>query len=66
MYLMAFESFCHFWAERTKLVPFPESTPQHTVDDLAQRLSNIIDFAKGDFVGTPTPVYPLKTQGKLR
>ena len=27
-------------------MPFPESTPQHTVDDLAQRLANIIDFAK--------------------
>ena len=41
--------FVIFWAERTKLVPFPESTPQHTVDDLAQRLANIIDFAKGDY-----------------
>ncbi|HNJ87737.1 MAG TPA: hypothetical protein PKU92_14200, partial [Agitococcus sp.] len=29
--------------------PQTPSTPQHTVDDLAQRLANIIDFAKGDY-----------------
>ena len=48
-------------------MPFPESTPQHTVEDLAQRLFNVIDFCKGDYLlGQNPSLKPLKTQGKLR
>lgn len=47
--------FVIFWAERTARVPFPESTPQHTVEDLAQRLSNVIAFAKGDYCWDTNP-----------
>lgn len=40
--------FLIFWAERTRMLPFPKATPQNEVDALAQRVLEVIRFAGGD------------------
>lgn len=40
--------FLIFWAERTRMLPFPRATPQHDVEALAQRVLEVIRFAGGD------------------
>jgi len=40
--------FMMIWAERTKMLPFPQATPQHEVDALAQRGIEVIRFAGGN------------------
>ena len=40
--------FLMFWAERTKIVPFPVATSQGTVDALAARVLAVIDFCKAE------------------
>ena len=47
--------FIIFWAERTKLIPFPQSTPIETVNLLATKIKAIIQFAKGDYVWDKNP-----------
>jgi len=47
--------FIIFWAERTKLIPFPDSTPIDTVNLLATKINAIIQFAKGNYVWNKNP-----------
>jgi hypothetical protein len=47
--------FIIFWAERTKLIPFPDSTPIDTVNLLATKIKAIIQFAKGNYVWDKNP-----------
>lgn len=49
--------FIIFWGERTKLVPFPESTAPDVVSKLATKIEAIIQFAKGDYAWDANPVY---------
>ncbi len=39
--------FMMIWAERDKLLPFPQATPQEVVNDLAGRTLQVIEFAGG-------------------
>lgn len=39
--------FVILWAERTKILPFPQATPQHAVDELARRTLEVVEFAGG-------------------
>ena len=47
--------FIIFWAERTKLIPFPQCTHIDTVNLLATKINAIIQFAKGDYVWNKNP-----------
>lgn len=40
--------FTAFWAERTKLLAFPCTTPQDDVDALAQRILEVLTFCKAE------------------
>lgn len=40
--------FLMIFAERTKLVPYPQPTPQHVVDDLAEKVVQVLRFAGAD------------------
>jgi hypothetical protein len=40
--------FLIIWAERTQILPFPKSTPQSTVDDLALRILKVLQFVGAD------------------
>lgn len=40
--------FLVIWAERTQILPFPNPTPEGTVDDLAQRILKVLEFAGAD------------------
>jgi hypothetical protein len=42
--------FLMIWAERSKILAFPEATPQETVDALAARIMNILEFVQADRV----------------
>ena len=44
--------FMIFWAERERLVPFPEPTPPAVVDSLAEHTAAVIRFALGGYPGT--------------
>ena len=44
--------FVIFWAERERIEPFPQPTPQDVVDDLARRTEDVIRFAKGKYPAT--------------
>ena len=37
--------FLIIWAERTKVLPFPQATPQGVIDELAGRLADVLEFA---------------------
>jgi len=41
--------FVIFWAERDRLVSFPNATPEQTVKDFARRAEDVIAFAKGSY-----------------
>ena len=47
--------FIIFWAERTKLIPFPQCTHIDTVNLLATKINAIIQFAKSDYVWNKNP-----------
>lgn len=47
--------FIIFWAERTGLTPYPETTPSHIVSELARKTLAIIAFAKGDYCWDSDP-----------
>lgn len=47
--------FIIFWAERTGLTPYPETTPSHIVSELARKILAIIAFAKGDYCWDSDP-----------
>ncbi len=40
--------FTMFWAERSKIVPFPTATPQAVVDSLAQRVLEVLQFCDAE------------------
>jgi len=40
--------FIFFWAEGDKVLPFPQYTPNHVVDTLAERVANVLRFAGAD------------------
>lgn len=40
--------FLMIWAERSQILPFPKATPQATVDALARKVIDILEFAKAD------------------
>ena len=40
--------FLMVWAEREKIVPFPEATPQETVDALAAKILRVLDFVQAE------------------
>lgn len=40
--------FLIIWAERTQILPFPKATPQHKVDELAQRIVGRLKDAGAD------------------
>jgi hypothetical protein len=40
--------FLMFWAERSKIIPFPRATPQDTVDELAQRVLAVLTFCESN------------------
>lgn len=40
--------FMFLWAERTRLLPFPKPTPKAEVNALAQRVADVIEYAKGN------------------
>lgn len=40
--------FTMFWAERSKIVPFPPATPQAVVDSLAQRVLEVLQFCDAE------------------
>ena len=40
------------WAERERIEPFPQPTPQDVVDSLASRTGDVIRFAKGKYPAT--------------
>jgi hypothetical protein len=40
--------FLSIWAERTKILPFPQATPQTVVDSLAARVDAVLRFAGAD------------------
>jgi hypothetical protein len=42
--------FLMIWAERQRIVPFPQSTPQMTVNILADRVMRVLEFAQADRV----------------
>lgn len=48
--------FLMVWAERAGLVPFPQPTPRHIVEALADRTAKVVAFAKGG--------YPAKTDSR--
>jgi hypothetical protein len=47
--------FIIFWAERTGLTPYPQTTPSHIVYELARKTLAIIAFAKGDYCWDSDP-----------
>ena len=42
--------FLMLWAEREKVVPFPKATPQETVNALAVRMLDVLDFVHAERV----------------
>jgi putative DNA primase/helicase len=42
--------FLMLWAEREKVVPFPTATPQDSVDALAVRMLDVLDFVQAERV----------------
>ena len=42
--------FLMLWAERDRVVPFPEATPQETVDALAARMLGVLEFVQAERV----------------
>ena len=40
--------FVMIWAERTKVLPFPQATPQQTIDSLASKVLEVLKFAGAD------------------
>jgi hypothetical protein len=44
--------FLMIWAERTRIVPFPQPTPKAVLDRLAERTAAVVRFAKGGYPGT--------------
>lgn len=42
--------FLMVWAEREKIVPFPKATPQESVDALASRILEVLDFVQAERV----------------
>lgn len=40
--------FMPYWAERTRLLPFPKATPADEVDRLAKRVLEMLEFCKAD------------------
>lgn len=40
--------FMPYWAERTRLLPFPKATPADEVDRLARRVLQVLEFCKAD------------------
>lgn len=42
--------FLMLWAERDRVVPFPEATPQKAVDALAARMLGVLDFVQAERV----------------
>lgn len=44
--------FLIFWAERERIEPFPQPTPQDVVDSIARRAEDVIQFAKGKYPAT--------------
>lgn len=42
--------FLMIWAERERIVPFPQATPQETVDDLAARILSILELVQAERV----------------
>lgn len=40
--------FLMIWAERTQILPFPEATPQASVDALANRILAVLKFVRAD------------------
>lgn len=42
--------FLMIWAEREKIVPFPQATPQEAVDALAARILSVLDFVQAERV----------------
>lgn len=40
--------FLMIWAERSQVLPFPKATPQTTVDALAQRVLDVLEFVSAD------------------
>jgi hypothetical protein len=38
--------FLPYWAERTRLLPFPKATPAHEVDRLAQQVLDVLEFCQ--------------------
>ncbi|MFY7940015.1 MAG: DUF3987 domain-containing protein, partial [Burkholderiaceae bacterium] len=43
-----FNRFLPIWAEREKVLPFPQATPQHVVDALANRVLEVLAFCKAE------------------
>ena len=59
--------FLVIWAERTSMLPFPRATPQHEVDEIAQRVIEVIRFAGGDrFAETDAKQIGLSAAAKAR
>ena len=42
--------FLMIWAEREKIVPFPQATPQGSVDALAAKILSVLDFVQAERV----------------
>lgn len=40
--------FLMIWAERSQILPFPKATPQATVDALARRILDVLEFVGAD------------------
>lgn len=40
--------FMPYWAERTRLLPFPKATPADEVDKLARRVLQVLEFCNAD------------------
>lgn len=40
--------FLMIWAERSQVLPFPKATPQATVDEIAQRVLEVLKFVAAD------------------
>jgi hypothetical protein len=40
--------FLMIWAERTKVIPFPVTTPQQAIDNLAIRVMKILEFVQAE------------------
>lgn len=59
--------FLIIWAERIKVLPFPQATPEPVVDDLARRVVEVIEFAGGlRFVDRDVQRIELTTAAKAR